>query len=467
MKKTIIHSFREYIDHTEKYKNKFLFRGQANIGWNIAPSLFRDDSYLRNETESIKREMDNSEDGILTSLFKMQHYGKPTRLLDLTISSLSALFFSIDDVSQSDSDGVVYVIDKSQAYSLESDEIELFAKYLIKSEDDIMESAAVDCAKKILTKDYIIKYDYNFSYTNKRSILQGGTALLFGFDMIDGKVIRKSRRNIDNIIHERIIIPSRIKKTIFDELKRIGYDRDILYGAFDFQPNPELIIKKENIEIQDRYDFYKIVAEYRLDDLKFNRDNLVGIIENIYKEYFRKYGDNARIWLFFSYDEHDESNGNWVCRAQWNRDKKYKIEWNTNYYSNRLRNMNEEISRAELITKFRSKLIDAAQIHEIIISHVKNELYDINEFIRLIKEFKSIISKVFIEVSNIGKGDISIEKFAQAAGQYISDVNVLVNEISLYAERGENEQFLRYWTEVRLKDCNESWEKLELVSKSV
>lgn len=192
MKETIIHSFREYVDHTEKYKNKFLFRGQANIGWNIAPSLFRNDSYLRNEAESIKKEMDNLEDSILTSLFKMQHYGKPTRLLDLTISPLSALFFSIDDVSQSDSDGVVYVIDQSQAYSLESDEIELFVKYLIKSEDDIMGSAAVDCVEKILTKDYIIKYDYNFSYTNKRSILQGGTALLFGFDMIDGKVIRKS-----------------------------------------------------------------------------------------------------------------------------------------------------------------------------------------------------------------------------------------------------------------------------------
>lgn len=85
----------------------------------------------------------------------------------------------------------------------------------------------------------------------------------------------------------------------------------------------------------------------------------------------------------------------------------------------------------------------------------------------MIKEIKPIISKVFIEVSDIGKSDISIEKFAQAAEQYICDVDVLVNDISLYAERGEKEKFLRYWTEVRLKDCNESWEKLELVSKSI
>lgn len=467
MKEKTIHSFQEYVAYTEKYKNIYLFRGQANADWNIEPLIFRNKLYLQNEAVNIKKEMDNSEKDILTTLFKMQHYGKPTRLLDLTISPLSALFFSIDDASQSDSNGVVYVVDQSQAYSIESDEIELFAEYLIKTEDDILKFATVDSAEKILTKDYIIKYDYNFSYTNNRSILQGGTALLFGFDKINGKVARKSKRSIDNIIYERIIVPSRMKEVISEELQRIGYDRDILYGASEFQQSPKLIIGKRDIEVQDRYDFYKIVAGYRLSDLKFNRDNLVFIIEDLYKEFFKKYRDNARIWLFFSYDEQDESNGNWVCRTQWSQDKKYTIEWNKDYYSTRLRNMNEEISRSELITKFNSKITIAAQMHEKIISCVENELYDMNEFVCLLKEIKPTIRKIFLGVSNIGKSDIFIEKFAQAAEQYICDVDCLVDEILLYAGRGEKEQVLRHWTEAMLKHCNESREKLELVSNNI
>ena len=129
--------------------------------------------------------------------------------------------------------------------------------------------------------------------------------------------------------------------------------------------------------------------------------------------------------------------------------------------------MNEEISRAELITKFNSKITIAAQMHEKIISCVENELYDMNEFVCLLKEIKPTIRRIFLGVSNIGKSDIVIEKFAQAAEQYICNVDCLVDEILLYAERGEKEQALRYWTEAMLKQCNESREKLELVSNNI
>ena len=32
MRETIINSFNEYVEYTEKYKNRFLFRGQAVYG---------------------------------------------------------------------------------------------------------------------------------------------------------------------------------------------------------------------------------------------------------------------------------------------------------------------------------------------------------------------------------------------------------------------------------------------------
>ena len=38
MKITIINSFEEYVTYTENYKNRYYFRGQSNIEWDITPS---------------------------------------------------------------------------------------------------------------------------------------------------------------------------------------------------------------------------------------------------------------------------------------------------------------------------------------------------------------------------------------------------------------------------------------------
>ena len=97
-----------------------------------------------------------------------------------------------------------------------------------------------------LDKEYLIKYDYDISYTNKRSILQGGTALIFGFDKIGENFVRKTSRTIDGIIHERIIIPKELE-TLFDK-KSVYID----FKYFEFIENQKeilLIIKDTAIPI--------------------------------------------------------------------------------------------------------------------------------------------------------------------------------------------------------------------------
>lgn len=76
---------------------------------------------------------------------------------------------------------------------------------MLKSEEDI-ENQNFD---SLICRDDLIKYDYNISYTNKRAILQGGTTLVFGFDKTGKKYNRKSCRSLDDIIHEKIIIPKK------------------------------------------------------------------------------------------------------------------------------------------------------------------------------------------------------------------------------------------------------------------
>ncbi|WP_346678143.1 FRG domain-containing protein [Erysipelatoclostridium sp. An173] len=88
-----------------------LFRGQGNKEWNLIPSVMRNREDFLNEELYIKEcirqypeEFKNMNK--VDILIKMQHYGMPTRLLDLTKNPLVALYFAC--VSEPNNDGVVY-----------------------------------------------------------------------------------------------------------------------------------------------------------------------------------------------------------------------------------------------------------------------------------------------------------------------------------------------------------------------
>lgn len=74
--------------HEDK-KLKILFRGQENISWPLLPGLFRDKKYYNKEKDIINEIVrkilsEFGQGNILEKPVKMQHYGVPTRLLDLT-----------------------------------------------------------------------------------------------------------------------------------------------------------------------------------------------------------------------------------------------------------------------------------------------------------------------------------------------------------------------------------------------
>jgi hypothetical protein len=96
--------------------NKDLFyRGHANLNWDLKPSIYRQKTWIENEHNMfreilIRNPIEFSQTkSAFEKLTIMQHYGLPTRLLDITKNPLVAMYFVCSDKSQLHMPGEVFV----------------------------------------------------------------------------------------------------------------------------------------------------------------------------------------------------------------------------------------------------------------------------------------------------------------------------------------------------------------------
>lgn len=98
------------------------WRGQADKGWNLCPSLYwrelgqkETNMTVRFRTMARARHVNCPQNqDVFSWLFLMQHYRLPTRLLDWSESPLVALFFAVEEEAQDCSDAAIWALEPTE-----------------------------------------------------------------------------------------------------------------------------------------------------------------------------------------------------------------------------------------------------------------------------------------------------------------------------------------------------------------
>lgn len=234
------------------------FRGQCNCAWDIRPSIFRD-SMIEGEADMIEMALSRApyEFSNCTSVFdeltKLQHYGLPTRLLDVTMNPLVALYFACYSNGKTEekdtSDGVVYYGSEYSHHSNTPDVRVLAALAKLKVNatttlKNLKESLGLEEESPTHLIQLIQGYRFVIPrYGNNRLVSQNGAFLISGAILINENntdiwesTIAKSTHNLNFIFNlGQIIIPSDAKEGILSELDFLNINEASLFPELEHQ----------------------------------------------------------------------------------------------------------------------------------------------------------------------------------------------------------------------------------------
>ncbi|WP_336984987.1 FRG domain-containing protein [Asaia sp. HN128] len=244
-------------DYTEKYEDLKCYRGQGSYEWKNIPSLLRDDNaqLLDNEKSAIRELItihpeEFSKDGTMFDrLVRMQHFGLPTRLLDVTRNPLIALYFATDS---QDKDGsiICYSVPEEKQKFYDSDTISCLANLsnlTAKDKDDLFTAFELlvvqeqkywirnfnhdyDVSKRLLhfirqekpyfepkidPSDLLGNYYVHPKLNNPRIIAQSGGFMMFG-------LFYDNTQSGKPILEYKIRIPAKSKTRLRREIELLG-----------------------------------------------------------------------------------------------------------------------------------------------------------------------------------------------------------------------------------------------------
>lgn len=272
MKVTSLWQFIKILEELPRKKGSSLYyRGHSNFKYILEPLLFRKNGYIEKEHLMFKEMLRSNPEqffegkSTLDKLVKMQHFGLPTRLLDITKNPLVALYFtcvSHNDKTASENDGEVVVlsIDGRQMKYNDSDTVMILSNLCkLKPKEKIFETTLsrekfnqTDNVGKLLweiKREKPIFYDIidpkninsiipiKVTKNNERIQAQDGLFLLFGV----GNENTKLKINQDWIVktkdNEHIIIDAKAKHKIRNQLEEINISKKTLFPSLESTAN--------------------------------------------------------------------------------------------------------------------------------------------------------------------------------------------------------------------------------------
>ncbi len=493
--------FKEVIERYVTNSDIF-YRGQAAKYEEISSSIARDNGYLKNEhkvyEESIKMKENEFQDLIypIQRLAKLQHYGVPTRLIDLTTDPLIALFFAVQNTQDEKDDGYIYLYSQ-EAQQLDSKEVKLSSVLATLDDyniENIQQQYKSNFDDKVTREEILalsseitfVKKSEDLRELNPRLYNQKGTFAICG-NIIEGDIIQRKLKTLDDVKPLAIIkIPYEYKVTIKREL-------DVKYGINETFIYPEL--PSVATYIREKYKStnfssdgkYTLIQKSNISNAGARRISLVielleplsideikEVVLNIIKEQSSNYDV---VWVYVAKNGKDYIIKNWILTGQWIREtlddmfKPYPIgdADNKGYYwleaddySVMADFYEENIFKddKELFVDFYNCFEKVYPLYEKVQNLFKSNLF---------KEFKDEINinadkirEAFLEIGDIGlSSDKDLDEYLHHYNDFLS----LFDNMIYFIDEDANSRVFEYQISNCFRDANKELEIIKIESE--
>lgn len=469
-----VHSLKEFNRAIQTYiKNSgTMFRGQGANYPSITASIARDQGYLENESFIYKEVMDLKRDEFIElttdiqRLAKLQHYGVPTRLIDITSDGITALFFAVEDMGKDD--GYVHIYSQA-CHNLNSKHVRLLSLLAFSKEYDLLkikqeyESLFDEMIsdKEILgisQQDVFVEYSDFLQSVNPRMYNQKGAFVISG-NVVRGDTIQLELKTLDNVVPECIIkIPSEYKGVLKHELDVYGVNEAFIYPEL---PSVASYVREKyktknfssdgTYTILDEHDVSTASARRISLSIVLNHSLGINEIKSVAKDLLSKYQKNYDVvWVYIAKNSEDYIMVNWILIGQWINDGllekpraisqiddegyrwKYTEEYSVlgDYYSDNHFKENEP-----LFEKYQEKYKQVLPIYRDLVEKFESKEFD--TFKRRCSIHKSEINLVYLEAGTFGHSkNPDFDKFLRKYEELLS----LLDNIPLYAECDDTNQ---------------------------
>ena len=266
-----IEEFDRYFSGSTQLK---CYRGQRDSSWPNVAGIFRPDfkELLEDEKRAVRKLISvqphefASDETMFDKLVRMQHFGLPTRLLDVSRNAMVALFFATDPgpVNSKLSDGLVtaFAIPPELEKYYDSDSVSCIANlanmtaeekakiFQLKESltEDLSETRTIELFNKdgvverllqfiraekpyfqpiMNPVDLFVPYYVHPKMSNRRILAQAGAFILYGIDP------PKTMFFPYQIEQTQFIVPQGVKSSIREALDNIGINESTLFPEID------------------------------------------------------------------------------------------------------------------------------------------------------------------------------------------------------------------------------------------